>query len=285
MRDFVHFSKFDQALGRGADWPIKTPLWVVLQLHRGVAYACTERVNEELVPGGVVIVPPQAPLTVLASQLGEANLRGMALRMSALQGLITAAERLCLEGEIAQACLPFCQLPASHALAERLNALFQTERVPSLTDRLAFLHAFAEWCAPLLAKADKTRCATMGQNPKARLQEFLSQMPESELATLSLEAVAKHLCCSDRHVNRLFYDVCGCSFRRYITELRLNKACQLLVEGEHKIIEVALDSGHSSLAQFNYAFKNHFGLSPSQWRERQGSRKLRPSEPALLAVA
>lgn len=285
MRDFVHLSKFENVLCSGAEWAVQSPLWVVFQLHRGVAYACADRVNDELVSGGIILIPPYSSLTVLASQLGEVGLRGFALRISSLLGLITAAERMCLEGELAQESAPFRKLPPTHPLAERMNQLFQGEPVTGLTERLALVQAFLEWSAPSLSQAGRKRREAARQNPRARLQTLLSQMPESELVNLKLEAVARQLCCCARHANRLFYELCGCSFRSYVTELRLNKACQMLLEGEHKIIDVAQDSGHRSLAQFNYAFKNRFRLSPSEWRDRHLARKARTTEPALLAVA
>ena len=271
MNNFPHLSKFEAAVSSGTEWSVASPLWVLLQLRSGIAYACAGRCNEEFVPGGVMAVPPHSPVTVRASQLGEANLRAFALRTSGLVGLLTAAERMGLERQAAQECAPFRQLPAEHRLAQCMNRLFENGHSPGVADRLAFLQGFVEWLGPALSKAGRGGHKPV-QDPKARLRGFVHQTPESELAKLELGDLARHLCCCDRHASRLFYELFGCSFRRYITDLRLGKACQLLVEAEHKIIDVALDSGHSSLAQFNYAFKNRFRMSPSQWRARQLGR-------------
>jgi hemolysin activation/secretion protein len=74
--------------------------------------------------------------------------------------------------------------------------------------------------------------------------------------------------CCERHASRLFREVCGRSFRVYISQLRLKKACQLLLQGNHKIIDVALESGHGSLSVFNYLFKKQFKTTPTEWRDR-----------------
>jgi len=96
--------------------------------------------------------------------------------------------------------------------------------------------------------------------------------------------IARRLCCCERHASRLFHQVCGTSFRRYLSELRLKRACQLLVHGDHKIIDVALESGHSSLALFNYNFKNRFRMTPTEWRERHVNGESRPARASLQAV-
>ena len=106
------------------------------------------------------------------------------------------------------------------------------------------------------------------QSAKHRLRKVIGQMPESDLANLSLEQMAKLLHCCQRHASRLFQDVFGTGFLSYVAELRLKKACQLLLQGRLKIIDIALESGFGSLAHFNYAFKKRFGLTPTGWRER-----------------
>jgi AraC-like DNA-binding protein len=290
MKDFVHLSKFERTVFGGAEHQVQAQLWVVIQLSRGVAYVRSRQLNMELSLGGLVVVPPNSLVTVLASQLGEANLRGLSIKVSSLSGLLTSAERICLEGEAAQECAPFHQLTATHPLAAHLNQAFQAENGLSLPTRLGFMQAFAEWLAPCLAKAATKKIDAVDQNPRVRLKEFINRLPETELIGLSLGDVAKTLCCCDRHASRMFHEVIGRSFREYISELRLKRAGQLLTAGDQKIIDVAMESGHSSLAQFNYAFKKRFRMTPSEWRDRYLAREARPSRrsarrlPAAVSV-
>jgi AraC-like DNA-binding protein len=267
MKDFVHLSKFEKTLYSGAEWPVKVPLWLVLQLNRGVAYVRGGNTNHELPAGALIVIPPNSSVAVLSSVLGEANLRGLCIKVSSLSGLLTLAERLCLEKEAAQECAPFRQLTPDHPLAARMNSLFQGENGLALPARLGVLQGFAEWIFPVLAKSGGKK-ESGDLNPKARLKQFINEMPESELVDLNLGDVAKHLCCCERHASRLFHDVCGCSFRKYVSELRLKRACHLLSHRDYKIIDVALESGHSSLALFNYNFKNRFRMTPTEWRLR-----------------
>ena len=67
----------------------------------------------------------------------------------------------------------------------------------------------------------------------------------------------------------------GTGFLTCVSELRLKKACHFLREGRQKIIDIALESGFGSLAHFNYAFKRRFGMTPTEWRERNAPQPRR----------
>ena len=60
----------------------------------------------------------------------------------------------------------------------------------------------------------------------------------------------------------------------YIQYLRLEYAARLLVEQpEVSIVQVAADSGFNSCAYFSSRFRQHFGLSPSDYRHDATTQK------------
>lgn len=273
-REFAHLSRFEKTLFSGAEWPVQLPHWLLVQLNQGIAYLQGRTSRDELVKSGVAIIPPNSQVTFLASVLGEAQLRGCAVKLSSLTGLLTASERKGLETEAAQGCMPFRQVGGSEPLAQEMARCFLDDQPLGLWRRLGLMQAFAHWVSPWLDRATQRPLAPE-LTPKGRLKQFLDQVPESELAELDLTEVAKHLCCCERHASRMFHEVCGCSFRKYVSELRLKRACQMLVQADYKIIDVALESGHSSLALFNYNFKSRFHMTPTEWRERHLPREPR----------
>jgi AraC-like DNA-binding protein len=108
---------------------------------------------------------------------------------------------------------------------------------------------------------------------RERLQEFLRQTPTSELLHVSFAELAQMTRCTPRHLNRIFNDLVGMSFRDKHTELRLARACELLATTESKVVDVALESGYQSLSLFNLMFTRRFGTSPGKWRQaRRGSK-------------
>lgn len=56
---------------------------------------------------------------------------------------------------------------------------------------------------------------------------------------------------------------------QYITRKRINLAIQLLKNNNLSVLEVALQSGFNNAANFNRAFKQLTGYSPSEYRKKQ----------------
>lgn len=69
------------------------------------------------------------------------------------------------------------------------------------------------------------------------------------------------------HFHRLFVEQVGESPNAYIRRLRLERAGRKLRMGAVDIGEVALAAGYESHNAFSKAFKQHFGLSPSAFRQ------------------
>lgn len=51
----------------------------------------------------------------------------------------------------------------------------------------------------------------------------------------------------------------------YVKKIRLNKSLDLIASGEFNITELAYQTGFNNPAHFRDAFKNEFGMSPSQY--------------------
>ena len=70
------------------------------------------------------------------------------------------------------------------------------------------------------------------------------------------------------HFHRVFTAQVGESAASYIRRLRMERAGRKLRMGAVDITEVALAAGYDSHAAFSKAFKQQFGLSPSEFRQR-----------------
>lgn len=69
------------------------------------------------------------------------------------------------------------------------------------------------------------------------------------------------------HFHRVFRAHVGESAISYVRRLRLLRAGQRLRMGAVDITEVALAAGYDSHAAFGKAFKQQYGLSPSEFRQ------------------
>ena len=69
------------------------------------------------------------------------------------------------------------------------------------------------------------------------------------------------------HFHRVFRAHVGESAISYVRRLRLERAARKLRMGAVDITEVALASGYDTHAAFSKAFKQQFGLRPSEFRQ------------------
>jgi AraC family transcriptional regulator len=68
-------------------------------------------------------------------------------------------------------------------------------------------------------------------------------------------------------LHRVFRAHLGESLAAYVRRVRLERAGRKLRMGAVDITEVALAAGYDSHAAFGKAFKQQFGLSPSEFRQ------------------
>ncbi|MGZ9220731.1 MAG: helix-turn-helix transcriptional regulator [Anaerolineales bacterium] len=69
------------------------------------------------------------------------------------------------------------------------------------------------------------------------------------------------------HFHRVFTARVGESAASYVRRLRMERAGRKLRMGAVNITEVALAAGYDTHAAFSKAFKQQFGLSPSEFRQ------------------
>ena len=83
----------------------------------------------------------------------------------------------------------------------------------------------------------------------------------------SLEAVSyTHL---DVYKRQMFRKVTGQTYIAYLTEVRLQKAVELLNETDDKTYVIAQKVGYQEQNYFSYVFKKRFGISPTKYRGTQ----------------
>jgi len=91
------------------------------------------------------------------------------------------------------------------------------------------------------------------------------QMAEPGFST---ESLARGLCMSRRQLYRKLQALTGRSAHEFIRNLRLQRAAKLLEAHWGNVAEVAFEVGFSSLSHFAKAFRQEYGVLPSEYRPR-----------------
>lgn len=105
----------------------------------------------------------------------------------------------------------------------------------------------------------------------ARLIEKSIQYLKANVSgSVKLTDLASQAFLSPTYFCRLFKEYTGITLSEYIQKLKIEEACHLLRHTDDKIIEIAAQIGYKDLKYFNQLFKKRMGLTPSDYRKKQG---------------
>jgi AraC-like DNA-binding protein len=273
-----HLRMQECAIRAGNEWLRSAAGWLIVQARVGSGYWVGSPESLELPEGGVLVLSAQAQGVVRASVLGGLVLRYFALDPARLVGLFTLSELQFLQAARQQQEFAARVFPPDSTVAMRVKSLENRQTRGSSLERLNLIQVFVE-SFPDAAQNSATAARQAASKARERLESFLRETTTADLLQVNLPELARLTGCTPRHLNRIFNELVGMSFRQKHTELRLARACELLADTEAKVVDVALESGYQSLSLFNLMFARRFGVSPGQWRksQREGKAAARPA--------
>ncbi|WP_378107390.1 response regulator [Cohnella cellulosilytica] len=105
---------------------------------------------------------------------------------------------------------------------------------------------------------------------KSELRQTIRYIEEHYQEDISLQEVAGSIPMSESNYSRLFKKQTGVSFVEYLTQLRMEKAKELLLRPDEKVYEIALAVGYQDSRYFSQIFRKYTGDTPSEYRSRFG---------------
>ena len=114
----------------------------------------------------------------------------------------------------------------------------------------------------------KTAPVLEAENHTDRLaHDMLEYIHRHYSETFTLQQYADRLRMNAAYLSAQFSRAVGIPFKTYLTEVRVEKARELLGDSTHSVCDVAYAVGYASENRFRIAFKKVTGLSPKLWRE------------------
>jgi len=85
---------------------------------------------------------------------------------------------------------------------------------------------------------------------------------------ISFDSLAREVNFSVSYISALLKKKLGTSFVKMLTELRMEKAKELLKDPELKIVDIAEQLGYNDSYYFSHCFKKHVGMPPKEYRSK-----------------
>ena len=183
-----------------------------------------------------------------------------------------------------------CALPVGTPLTvgavsqaeERFRALFQTlllhEPFFEVSAAAQFMEIAAMFGQALAQEQQQIRSAAEVQGDNVRrIYTSLSYLHENIAKPLSVAALAEMEHFGVSRYRTLFREATGMSPIAYITELRMQRAAELLTHTELPVIQVAQSVGYEDPLYFSRVFRQRWGVSPAIYGSRRRTDMQFPS--------
>lgn len=131
----------------------------------------------------------------------------------------------------------------------------------------------------LLIMSVRDRLPSKAERPPAkkvrdeqRMKNMLAHIRAHLADTLTIRDIAAAASVSESECIRCFRSMTGTTPIRYAIQLRLQNAAESLIKTEDKIAEIGAACGFQEMGYFARAFREQYGVTPSVYRKRSGSR-------------
>lgn len=108
-----------------------------------------------------------------------------------------------------------------------------------------------------------------GEHENHLVRQAQAYIQENYQKDLSLDELSKELDISPYYFSKLFKEETGSNFVEYLTMLRMDRAKELLKDENRSMKEICMEVGYSDPNYFSRIFKKNFGVTPTEYRERE----------------
>lgn len=131
----------------------------------------------------------------------------------------------------------------------------------------------------LLAKSNTYRLLSSAQMQSfdddaslAKINTVFTYITENYSEQISADMLSAKLGMSQTKFSRFFRKATGNSFTDFVNHIRVNKACQLLMNTDKYVTNICYDVGFNNVANFNRRFLEIKGVTPKEFRSQSEGR-------------
>lgn len=120
----------------------------------------------------------------------------------------------------------------------------------------------------MLSELQRQSCSLDADNRHWLVRKAQAYIEENYAAIEGMAEVAKHFFVSPSYFCKIFKQYTQKTFTRFLTEVRIQKAKELMHDPQYKLYEIAEAVGYKNFQYFSTMFKEVEGISPSQYKNQ-----------------
>ena len=156
---------------------------------------------------------------------------------------------------------------AADEVSRRMVGMRKLDRLDRLLELLALMQCIAEGGSDL-REICRFRSPAPEAKARRRIDQVISHLNESYAAKISQERVAEMVGMTPAAFCRFFKRTTGTTFLDYLSELRVSRACNLLIDSNDTIRQISIRAGFQNLSNFNRRFLRQKKMTPREYRQR-----------------
>ncbi|MET3392025.1 AraC-like DNA-binding protein [Variovorax sp. 1140] len=245
------------------------------ELHAIGAPFARAFVGDELhsfMPGTVVLIGPRLPHNFQFS--GPADDAGAAMNpvLRFAEAPLRSSMALLPDLREAEALLDRARQGVEfvgfrEAAAHYLTRIAQSRGLERFAAFAALLHELARWKdTRVLTRLNYEQAQPLAHCRWGKIYAVLDYLRTNYMQEFSLPEVSAMFGMQEAALSRQFRKLTGSTFTSFVTELRVTRACQLLLHGDRQISAICYAVGFNNISNFNRQFLKRKGLTPTEYR-------------------
>lgn len=144
------------------------------------------------------------------------------------------------------------------------------QKVLTCSNSAEIVKCLKEYSSELCEKINKKRGVHNNDIAQAAVDYLEKNYSKQQM---DMEMLSRELGFSISYISKMFKASQGISIKEYLTQKRIEKACELLLETNMKVWEIGSNVGYEQQRSFLEIFKKYKGLTPSDYRKQGGGKE------------
>ena len=104
------------------------------------------------------------------------------------------------------------------------------------------------------------------------INKVVNRITDNLSEPLSMSEAAEQMGMAESRFSRFFRKATGNNYTDFVNRIRINRACQLLMESDKLVTDICYEVGFNNVANFNRRFLDSKGTTPTDFRRQSATR-------------